>query len=118
MRGTWLAEEEYPFSISRPRSPLSALAYEWAGIQSLAMLMCDCPEKVEQALALMEAQEQPILDALCELAPPIVHFPDNLSSDNLTSYYDAHMRDRHRRRLDRLHTAAFPTTCSRACRSA
>ena len=29
----------------------------------------------------MEDQEGPILDAVCELAPPLVHFPDNLSSD-------------------------------------
>jgi len=36
---------------------------------------------------------------------PLVHFPDNLSSDNLTGYYDAHMRERHQHRLQRLHAA-------------
>lgn len=77
----------------------AVLAYEWAGLQNLVMLMMDCPDKIARALILMEAQEEPILDAVCALAPPLIHFPDNLSSDNLTGYYDAHMRDRHRQRF-------------------
>jgi hypothetical protein len=88
-----------------PRSPLSALCYEWTGVQNLAYLLMDCPEKVETALALLEEEEKPILDAVCLLAPPLVHFPDNLSSDNLTGYYDAYMRDGHRRRIGQLHAA-------------
>lgn len=104
--------------LGMPRSPLSALAYEWAGLQSMVMLMFDCEDKVMQALALLEAQEEPILQAVRELAapqaaqtggqaPPLVHFPDNLSSDNLTGYYDVHMRDRHRGRIERLHAAGI-----------
>jgi hypothetical protein len=39
------------------------------------------------------------------LAPPIVHFPDNLSSECTTGYYDNYMAAGHRRRIDRLHRA-------------
>ena len=65
----------------------------------------DCPDKIKKALRLLEEQEEPILTAVCELAPPLVHFPDNLSSDNLTSYYDDYMREGHQRRIERLHAA-------------
>jgi hypothetical protein len=71
----------------------------------MVMLMFDCEDKVRQALVAMEVQESAILDAVCDLAPPLVHFPDNLSSDNLTGYYKEHMRERHQHRLQRLHAA-------------
>ncbi|MCK4982380.1 MAG: hypothetical protein KAS17_05625 [Victivallaceae bacterium] len=88
-----------------PRSPLSALCYEWIGVENLVYLFMDCPDKIKKALRLLEEQEEPILTAVCELAPPLVHFPDNLSSDNLTSYYDDYMREGHQRRIERLHAA-------------
>ncbi len=88
-----------------PRSPLSSLVYEWAGIEQTTYLMLDCEDKVAEALRLMENQEDPILDAVCKLAPPLLHFPDNLSSDNLTGYYDASMAGAYARRLRRLHAA-------------
>jgi hypothetical protein len=56
-------------------------------------------------MRLMEEQEQPVLDALCRLAPPLVHFPDNLSSENLGGWYDVYMAPGHRHRLARLHEA-------------
>ena len=59
------------------------------------------------ALRLMAEQEEPILAAVCALGPPLVHFPDNLSSDNLTGYYDTHMAGVHRHRLSRLHAAGI-----------
>lgn len=92
-----------------PRSPLSALAYEWADIQSLTYLLLDCEDKVRECLARLEAQEAPILEAVCALAPPLVHFPDNLSSDNLTGFYDEFMAPAHRRRLAALHAAGIKT---------
>jgi hypothetical protein len=101
-RELWARYDGLP-CLGLPRSPLPALAYEWAGLQNMVMLMYDCKDRVRQALALMAKQEAPILDAVCELAPPLVHFPDNLSSDNLTGYYDEHMRERHQQRLQQLH---------------
>jgi hypothetical protein len=53
----------------------------------------------------MAAQEQPVLEAVAKLKPPLVHFPDNLSSDNLTTFFDAHMAQHYRQRLEFLHAA-------------
>ena len=90
-----------------PRSPLPAFIVEWAGVEHGALLALDYPEKVETILNLMEQQEQPVIDAVGDLAPPVVHFPDNLSSANLTSLFDAHMAARYERRLAKLHAAGI-----------
>lgn len=100
----WRAYDGLP-CLGLPRSPLASFCYEWAGVENMVYLMTDAPGKVEQALRMMEAQEAPIIDAVCELAPPLVHFPDNLSSDNLTGYYDQYMGPAHRRRIEKLHRA-------------
>jgi hypothetical protein len=91
--------------IGLPRSPLSAWIVEWAGVQNGSYLLSDCPEKCAALFESMEEQEQPILEAVCDLAPPLVHFPDNLSSDCMTRLYDDHLAGVHRRRIGRLHSA-------------
>ena len=93
--------------LALPRSPLPAFIYEWAGIETATYLLADCKQEVAEALRLMAEQEEPIIEALCELRPPLVHFPDNLSSDNLTSYYDTFMRQGHSQRLGTLHAAGI-----------
>lgn len=103
-RELWAAYDGLP-CLGLPRSPLSALAYEWAGIEALTFLLLDEPERVGRILALLEEQEAPVLEAVCEAAPPLVHFPDNLSSDNLTGFYDEYLAPTHRRRLAKLHAA-------------
>jgi hypothetical protein len=92
-------------SIALPRSPLASLAYEWAGVQQTVFLLADCREKVERVFGLMTEQETPIVDAVCAAAPPVVHFIDNLSSDNFTGLYDRYMAPIHRWRIERLHAA-------------
>ncbi len=103
-REEWAAYGGLP-CLGLPRSPLSALAYEWMGVESLTYLLLDEPGRMRRALDLMEKQEQPVLDAVCAAAPPLVHFPDNLSSDNLSSLYDEYLAPVHRRRLEKLHAA-------------
>ena len=100
----WEAWDGIP-GLALPRSPLAAMTAEWAGVEHTVYLLLDCEEKMRAAMALLEEQEAPILDAVCALAPPIVHFIDNLSSENLTTLYDEFMADRHRARLQRLHHA-------------
>ena len=73
-------------------------------------LLVDCRDKVAAIFRLMRDQEAPILDAVCEAAPPLVHFADNLSSDTLTGLYDAYMAADHIRRIARLH--AVGTRCA------
>lgn len=88
-----------------PRSPLPAFIADWAGVERGALLALDHPDKVDEALRLMTAQEQPVLEGVAELNPPLVHFPDNLSSDNLTTFFDAQMAGSYQQRLDFLHAA-------------
>jgi len=100
----WAVWDGVP-GLALPRSPLAALTAEWAGVESTAFLLADCGEKMRAAMDRLEEQEAPILDAVCALAPPIAHFIDNLSSENLAGLYDEFMAGRHRARLERLHAA-------------
>ncbi|MCL4504776.1 MAG: hypothetical protein M1434_05300 [Chloroflexi bacterium] len=100
----WAAYDGLP-SIALPRSPLSAFLYEWAGVENGIYLIADHPDVVSRLFELMEAQEAPLIDAVCRAAPPLVHFADNLSSDNMAGYYERFMAGPHARRLERLHAA-------------
>jgi hypothetical protein len=103
-RALWARYDGLP-SIALPRSPLPAFLYEWAGVQDGIYLLMDYPDLLREVLGLLEQQEAPIVEAVCAAAPPLVHFADNLSSANLTSYYEPFIAQPHRRRLDRLHAA-------------
>lgn len=105
-RTLWSRYEGLP-CLGLPRSPLSAFCYEWAGIQHAVYLLIDCRDKVLRALDLLEEQQYPVIEALCDLAPPLVHFPDNLSSDNFTGFYDEYMKECHQKRLEMLHSAGI-----------
>ncbi len=98
----WRSYDGIP-SIALLRSPLSAFFYEWAGVLNGVYLINDYPDEVRSLFALMEEQELPVLEAVCDLAPPLVHFADNLSSDNLAGLYDDFMAPGHRKRIEKLH---------------
>ena len=100
----WAEYDGLPL-LMMPRSPVPALFVEWAGVQNAVFLMMDYPELAGRALDLMESQERPILDAVCDHAPSLVHFPDNLTSETFTGIFDEHMMDRYARRLSGLHEA-------------
>lgn len=106
-RELWSDYDGLP-SIAMPRSPLAAFFYEWAGIMNGVYLMTDYPTEIEEIFALMHEQEEPIIEAVCEIAPPLVHFADNMSSDNMAGFYDDLMAAGHRRRLERFHRAGIP----------
>lgn len=94
-------------AIGMHRSPLSSFFYEWTGINNGSYLMFDHPELVREILTLMEEQEGPVVEAVCRLAPPLVHFPDNLSSSNFTGFFDEFMAEPYRRRLTAFHAAGI-----------
>ncbi len=104
----WARYDGIP-AIGMPRSPLSAFVYEWAGVENAVYLLADQEESLSQILAAMESQEATVLEALCEVCPAIVHFPDNLSSENLAGYFEDHMRRGYQRRLGILHSAGIAT---------
>ena len=105
-RRLWQAYDGLP-SIGLPRSPLAALMVEWAGVQNTSFLLVDCPDKLSETMQWMAEQERPVIDAVCNLAPPLVHFCDNLSSECTTGLYDAHMSADHGRRIEQLHAASI-----------
>lgn len=100
----WAEYDGLP-GIGLPRSPIPAFVYEWAGIENAVYLLADAADRIREIAQVMESQEAPIIDAVCELAPPLLHFPDNLASDNLTGVFDDYMAAPYRRRLQRLHAA-------------
>jgi len=102
----WARYDGVP-AVALRRSPLASLMYEWSGVVNTSFLIADAPELMKQLFSLMEGQEQPILDAVCRTRPLLVHFADNLSSDNMGGYYDEYLAPGHRRRLERLHQAGI-----------
>jgi hypothetical protein len=102
----WAQYDGFP-SLGLPRSPLAALLVEWAGIENGIILLMDAEDAVRDLFAMLEQEDEIALDALCAYRPPLVHFPDNLSSENVTSIYDEWMLPTHRHRLDRLHAAGI-----------
>lgn len=103
-RELWRRYDGLP-CLGLPRSPLPALCTEWAGVETLTYLLMDEPEELRDIATLIEAEQEPILEAVCERAPPLVHVPDNLSSDTFTGFYDDWMAEPYRRRLEKLHRA-------------
>ncbi|OHB54046.1 MAG: hypothetical protein A2Y12_13110 [Planctomycetes bacterium GWF2_42_9] len=102
----WVAYGGIP-CIAMPRSPLSCFFYEWTGLQNGIYMLMDYPGLVGEILNLMEEQEIPILNAVCKLSPPLVHFADNLSSENFSSLFESFMAEPYKRRLSRLHNAGI-----------
>lgn len=94
-------------SVALPRSPLAALFYEWAGVMNGVYLLLDYPDEMKELFHMMSEQEEPVLDAICQVRPPLVHFADNMSSDNMAGYYEEYMKEIHAYRLERLHSAGI-----------
>jgi hypothetical protein len=94
-------------SVALPRSPLSAFLYEWAGVVNGTYLILDYPEMIHEIFSLMREQEEPVLDAVCRLRPPLVHFAENLSSDTMAGFYLQYMEEIHRYRLEKLHASGI-----------
>jgi hypothetical protein len=105
-RKLWEQYDGLP-AIALPRSPLAAFFYEWAGIMNGVYLLMDYPKLVEEIFTMMHEQEAPVIKKVCEVAPPLVHFADNMSSDNMAGYYHDFMETGHRRRIERLHSAGI-----------
>jgi uroporphyrinogen-III decarboxylase len=97
-------EAGYP-AVGLPRSPLPALMVEWAGVVNTAYLLADAPREVQRVLDLLERTCARVAGVLAEAFVPVVHFPDNLTSETYAGLYDRWMAPAHRRLLDVLHDA-------------
>jgi len=88
-----------------PRSPLSALFTEWAGVETTCYLLADDRVEVEKTMrALVEAQDR-ALAVLAESPAEMIEFPDNLSAENHASFFDRYMRPHYQPRVEMLHSA-------------
>ena len=90
-------------SLAMPRSPLPALFTEWTGVERGVYFLLDEPVLVSAILDRLEQLEAPVLEAVCRLAPPLVHFADNLTSEVYTPSCTELMEVRYSHRLQRLH---------------
>jgi len=94
-------------SIGVPRTPLPALIVEWCGVTATTFLSVDAPDLFADVLRELDRLHDPAYEALAEYAPPVVHFADNISGDNVGSFWDAHMAPVYRRRIEQLHAAGI-----------
>ncbi len=94
-----------PIIVCPPRSPLSALYTEWAGVERTCYLLADHRCEVEETMgALAEAQTGAL--AILEQSPAeIIEFPDNLSAANQGSFFDKYLLPHYRPIVERLHAA-------------
>jgi len=107
-RELWAGYDGLP-CLGLPRSPLPAFLVEWTGVQTGVYLLMDRADLVHEVLQLLQVQEQPIVDALCRLQPPLVHFPDNLTGETFTGFFDEYMLPCYEQRLAKLHPAGIKT---------
>ena len=96
-------------AIGVPRTPVPALLTEWCGITAATFLCVDEPELFKEVLRVIDGLHDAAYEALAEYAPVVVHFPDNLSGENVAYFWDAHMAPVYRRRIGQLHSAG--TVC-------
>lgn len=94
-------------ALALPRCALSAFFYQWAGMLQGVYLMVDEPEITQELFSLYDAREESILAALSQLGPKVIHFADNISSDNMTGYFDQYMKQTYTKRLSVLHEAGI-----------
>lgn len=94
-------------AIGAPRTPLPQIMAEWCGLTATAMLSFDAPDLFAEVLAEMDRIADPIFEAIAEFRPVVVHFPDNISGENVGSFWDKYMAPVYRRRLKQMHDAGI-----------
>ena len=99
----WARYDGIP-AIGLPRSPLSSLITEWAGVERAVYLLMDEPDLITEFFSVLERQERSIVEACGRVGVRIVHFPDNLTSEVYTSFFEPYMRGPYERRLEALHS--------------
>ncbi len=103
-RDAYLGDAGVPIA-AVPRSPLPALLADWCGIMGTIYLVADEPAAVEDTLAVIDQANDAAFDALVAGPAELVHFCDNLDSNNCASYWSAYLGNYYDRRLRQLHAA-------------
>jgi len=87
------------------RTPLPKLLAEWTGLMNLAYLIADAPDEMAHTLEVIAQASDPAFRICAQARFPLVHFIDNLSSENVTGYFDCYMRRYFERWLEGFHEA-------------
>ena len=93
--------------LSAPRSPLAALMAEWCGVMATTFLSLDAPDLFAEVLAEIDRLNAPVFEAMVKYKPVVVHFCDNISGENVMSFWDRYMSAFYRRRIGQLHSAGI-----------
>jgi len=89
-----------------PRTPLSRLVVEWAGLTNVAKLQWRAREEFDETIQVMCEADDPIYDAIEDSPARFVYFGENLSSDIISpTMFKAHIDSYYRRRASQLHSA-------------
>lgn len=94
-------------SIGVPRTPIPALIAEWCGIMATTYMSMDAPDLFADVLAAFDRVQDPVYEAYAEYRPVVVHFADNISGENVGSFWDKYMAPVYRRRLKQLRDAGI-----------
>ena len=65
------------------RTPYQQLWVQWAGLANLSVHLADCPEKVEETLALLTEQARRIFAIAYQSPAPFIDFPDNITAPTI-----------------------------------
>jgi uroporphyrinogen-III decarboxylase len=88
-----------------PRSPLSVLMVDLAGVETTAFLSVDAPDEFEKTLDCIDRTSNAAFEMACYSPATIFHFADNLSSENVGHLFGRFLAPYYTRRIDQLHKA-------------
>jgi uroporphyrinogen-III decarboxylase len=90
--------------MSVPRTPLSRMFVEFAGVETTIYALCEEPEEMRKIFDSMEASDNAAYHLTVNAPGPLVMFPDNLTSEVVSpqlferysfAYYERRIRELH-----------------------
>jgi len=62
------------------RTPWQQLWVQWVGLDTLSWHVADCPDRVEEAIALLTARARRVFEVAARSPAPFIDFPDNITA--------------------------------------
>jgi hypothetical protein len=88
-----------------PRTPLSRLVVEWAGLANVAKLQWRAKEEFDETIQVLAETDDPIYEAIEQAPARFVYFGENLSSDIINpKMFIEYVDPYYRRRSSQLHS--------------
>lgn len=96
-------------ALALPRSPLNEFVYQWAGLQNSAFLLFECDDLLHPIFEYMDEQMELVLEEVCKAEPLLIHFAENMSSDNFGGYFEPYLKSRYKHCIEKLTAAGIKT---------